>query len=81
MKIACLTVITLVFYEKPDFAFEHVIDLLRSVHVRPGMVAWRSQGDEKAALVTVGLPNDHRAFAFSALEHDLFLRHVLALYL
>src|SRR6266540_819559 len=81
MKIACLTVITLIFYEKPDFAFEHVIDLLRSVHVGPGMVARRSQRDEKAALVSVGLPNDHRALAFSGLEHDLFLRHVLTLHL
>src|SRR5258705_11268645 len=81
MKIACLTVITFVLDEEPDIAFEHMIDLLRSMHVGPGMVARRSQRDEKAALVTVGLPNDHRPFAFAGLEHNLFLRPVLPLYL
>src|SRR5258708_1471318 len=81
MKIACLTEVTLILHEEPDISLQHMIDLLRGMHVRPGVITRRSQCDEKAALVSVGLPNDHRAFAFSGLEHDLFLRHVLALYL
>src|SRR5262249_39783066 len=76
MKIARLAMITLVFDEEPDFAFKNVIDLLRSVHVRPRVVARWPQRDQKAALVAVSLPNDHRAFALASLEHHFFLRHI-----
>ena len=38
---------------KTRFAFEHVIDLLQSVHVGPGLVTQQSRPDEKAALVSV----------------------------
>ena len=37
VKIPFQAVVTFVLHEEPDFAFEHMINLLRSVHMRPGI--------------------------------------------
>src|SRR5918992_4001626 len=75
MEVARFAMIAFVLDEEPDFALERMIDLFGRVHVRLCVIARRSQRDQKAALVTVGLTNDHRAVALAGLEHDLFLRN------
>src|SRR5205823_3294349 len=80
LEVALLTKEALVLDEEPDLPFEHVVDLLGDVAMRPGVVARRPGGDHHARLVAVGLLHRHRALALlRAGPGDLALFDVVAL--
>src|SRR4030095_2894951 len=80
MEISLVAQIALVFDEEPDLAFQHVIDLLRDMHVGLRVVARRPRGHHETALVAIGLPHDHRALSLVSTQYDFFHRNVFRFY-
>src|SRR5690349_19166988 len=76
LKISFLAVKTLFFDEEPDFAFQDVVDLLRFMFVRFGMIPGRSDRDHQTAFVSIAFFYDHRAGARLSGLNTLRLRHL-----
>jgi hypothetical protein len=68
------------FDEKPNLAFQHVIDLLGFMGMRRGMISGRSHGVHQTALVAVAAAHHHGAFSFNAGAHHFALRDVRRFY-
>src|SRR4029453_4939827 len=80
MKISLVAQVALVLDEEPDLAFQHVIDLLRDMHVGLRVVARRPRGHHETALVAIGLPHDHRALSLVSPQYDFLHRNVFCFY-
>src|SRR6478672_12611357 len=59
MEVALLTQVALILDEKPDLAVEDIIDLLRFVLVRFGVIPGLSGCDHEAAFVAIAFAYDH----------------------
>jgi hypothetical protein len=64
------------FDKKPDFAFEHVVDLLGFMRVGSCVIPRSARRIHEAALVAVPSSHNHRAFAFHTRANNLALRHI-----
>src|SRR6266508_2390160 len=80
MEIASPAMKAALFDEKPNLAFEHVINLLRLVRMWRGVIARRSNGVHEAALVAITSSDNHRSFAFHSRANHLAFGHIRVFY-
>src|SRR5262245_14713680 len=81
MEVARLAEKAALLDKEPNLAFEHVINLLRLMRMRRGVIARRSNRVHEAAFIAVTPPDDHRAFAFNPAANDFAFRHLGRFYM
>jgi hypothetical protein len=72
MKISFFAKIALILDKEPDLAVQHVIDLLRDMHMGLCVITRWARGDHETALVAIGLPDYHRPLSLVGTQYDFF---------
>jgi hypothetical protein len=79
LEISLLAVKAPILNEKPDLPFQNIVDLLRLMSVRLGVVSGRAHCDHQAALIAVAFFHNHGTFPRCPLLHPLSPRNFFIL--
>src|SRR5882724_11258796 len=81
LEIPLSTVKAAIFDEKPNLAFQNIVDLFGFVSVGLGVVSGRSYRNHQAALIAVSFFDDHRPLSGLSFLNSLSSWNFLILYM